>query len=229
MKKIIIKLSRKQWLLWGGLLFLLLFFVFNQDLIKLLLAGDVENIRSFLYKNRSYALIFMALVMLIQNSFTVFPLILVITINVTLFGFLNGFLWSWFTSMLSAVIVFYGARYILQDMIIEKFNPKLLEKVDASGFAYVFQARIFPFVPTSLVNILGGLSTIRVLPYLIATAIGNFLYFFVLALIPAGILKANFNEYIIWVVILAVVLLYYFIKMVRRKRKDALSKIDTLD
>ena len=91
MKKIITKLSRKQWLLWGGLLFLLLFFVFNQELIKLLLDGDVENIRSFLHINRSYALIFMALVMLIQNSFTVFPLILVITINVTLFGFLNGF------------------------------------------------------------------------------------------------------------------------------------------
>lgn len=229
MKKIINKLSRKQWLLWSGYLFLLLFFVLNQDLIKLLLAGDVNNIRTFLHTNMNYAFIFMALVMLIQNSFTVFPLILVITINVTLFGFLNGFLWSWFTSMLSAVIVFYGARYILQDIIIEKFNPKLLEKVDASGFAYVFQARIFPFVPTSLVNILGGLSTIRMLPYIIATALGNFLYFFVLALIPAGILKANFNEYIIWVAILGVVLLYYFIKLVRKKRKDALNKVDTLD
>lgn len=219
MKKIMMKLSRKQWLLWGGLLLLLLFFVFNQDLIKLLIDGDVEKIRSFLHKNMSYALIFMALVMLIQNSFTVFPLILVITINVTLFGFLNGFLWSWFTSILSGIIVFYGARYILQDMIIEKFNPKLLEKVDASGFSYVFQARIFPFVPTSLVNILGGLSTIRMLPFLFATVIGNFLYFFVLALIPAGILRTNFNEYVIWVIILAAVLLYYFIKMLMKKRK----------
>ena len=220
MKEIINKISRKQWLLWGGLLFLLLFFVLNQDLIKLLLDGDVENIRRFLRKNRSYALIFMALVMLIQNSFTVFPLILVITINVALLGFLNGFLWSWFTSILSAIIVFYGARYILQDMIIEKFNPKLLKKIDASGFAYVFQARIFPFVPTSLVNLLGGLSTIRILPYLIATAIGNFLYFFVLALIPAGILSAELDEYIIWVIIVAVVLLYYFIKIVKGKRND---------
>ncbi|MFJ8066903.1 TVP38/TMEM64 family protein [Psychrobacillus sp. NPDC096426] len=220
MKKIIIKLSRKkQWLLWGSVLLLLLFFVLNQDLISLLLDGDVEKIRNFLHKNMSYAFIFMALVMLIQNSFTVFPLILVITINITLFGFWNGFLWSWFTSILSAIIVFYGTRYILQDMIIEKFNARLIEKVDSSGLAYVFQARIFPFVPTSLVNILGGLSTIRILPFSVATAIGNFFYFFVLALIPAGILKANFNEYVIWIIVLAAVLLYYFIKMIRKKRK----------
>ena len=163
----------------------------------------------------------MFLVMVIQNSFTVFPLILVITINLNLFGFINGFLWSWFTSVLASILVFYGVRYIFQGMIIEKFNPKLIEKVDANGFAYVFQARIFPFVPTSLVNILAGLSTIRIMPFTIATAIGNFLYFFALALIPAGIIKADLNEYVVWVIILGAVLLYYLFKLLQKKRKAA--------
>ena len=221
LNKILNKFTIKQWLMWIALLLLLLFFIFNKDLVLLLIDGDVNKIRSFLTDNIVYALFFMFLVMLIQNSLTVFPLILVITINLSLFGFINGFLWSWFTSVLASIIVFYGVRYIFQGMIIEKFNAKLIVKVDANGFAYLFQARLFPFVPTSLVNMLAGLSTIRIMPFTIATAIGNFLYFFALALIPAGIIKADLNEYVVWVIILVAVLLYYLFKLLRKKRKDA--------
>ncbi|KQL37172.1 TVP38/TMEM64 family protein [Psychrobacillus sp. FJAT-21963] len=229
MKTIINKLLKKQWIIWIGLLLLILFFILNKDLISLLLDGDVEGIRSFLNKNLGFALFFLFIVMLIQNSFTVFPLVLVITINITLFGFMKGFLWSWFTSVVASVIVYCSVRYIFQDIIMKKFNPKLIEKVDANGFTYVFQARIFPFVPTSIINILAGLSTIRLFPYLLATSIGNFLYFFVLALIPAGILSAEWDEYVIWIVIIAAIALYYFIKIVRNKRKAVSLEKDNID
>ena len=222
MKKIK-KVTRIQWLIMSGLLLLIVFFLLNEDLIKLLLNGDVETLRTFLNKNMGYALFFMALVMLIQNSFTVFPLILVITINITIFGPINGFLWSWLTSVFASVIVFYCVRYIFQSMIINKFNAKLIEKVDKNGFAYVFQARLFPFVPTSLVNILAGLSTIRIVPFTIATAIGNFLYFFVLALIPIGILSSEMDTYVIIVIIFATALLYYLYKFIFNKKKSIIK------
>lgn len=221
MKVFFKKITWKQWLICIGLLILVLFFIFNKDLITLLLDGDIDEIRHFLTKNLAYAFLFMLFIMVIQNSFTVFPLILVISINISLFGFINGFLWSWITSIVASIIVFYGVRYIFQGIIIKKVNTKLIGKVNANGFSYVFQARIFPFVPTSLVNILAGLSTIRIAPFTIATAFGNFLYFFVLSLIPAGILKADLNEYVIWFMILAAVLLYYLIKFLRNKRKSA--------
>lgn len=219
MKKKKTTLSKKQWILIGGFLFLIFFFSINQDLISILLDGDVDKAKTFLDKNIAYALFFMALVMVIQNSFTVFPLILVITINIALFGFVNGFLWSWFTSVLASIIVFYGVRYIFQSMIIHKFDAKIIEKVDANGFAYVFQARLFPFVPTSLVNILAGLSTIRILPFTIATTFGNFIYFFILALIPAGILSSDLDEYLILSIIFVTIALYYVIKLIKHKRK----------
>ena len=220
MKKVM-KFIKKQWLIWMGLLLLLLFLISNQDLITALLNRDVETIRFFLDNHLWYAFLFMFIIMVIQNSFTVFPLILVITINLTLFGFINGFLWSWFSSVIASIVVFYGVRYIFQGLIIEKFNPKLISKIEANGFAYVFQARIFPFVPTSLVNILGGLSTIRIFPFVLATSIGNFIYFFLLALIPAGLLSINLSEFEIWVLILSAIVLYYLIKLVRGKRKRA--------
>lgn len=227
MKKKKINFSQKQWVLIGGFLFLILFFLFNQDLISILLSGDVDKAKIFLDKNMGYALFFMALVMIIQNSFTVFPLILVITINIALFGFVNGFLWSWFTSVIASIIVFYGVRYIFQSMIIHKFNTKIIEKVDANGFTYVFQARLFPFVPTSLVNILSGLSTIRIIPFTVATAIGNLIYFFVLALIPAGILSTDLDEYLILIIIFVTIFLYYVVKLIKHKRKPISKKEHT--
>lgn len=223
MIKPINKLTKKQWFIGSGLLLLILFFLLNKDLITLLLNGDIEEIDIFLTKNMWYAFFFLFIIMLIQNSFTIFPLILVMTINISLFGFVNGFLWSWFTSVIASLIVFYCARYIFQKIIVEKINPNLLKKIDANGFSYVFQARIFPFVPTSLVNLLAGISTIRIFPFLFATALGNFLYFFVLGLIPAGILSADWNEYTIWIIIVVAVILYYLIKVGLNKRKSSTS------
>lgn len=222
------KLTQKQWLIWIGLILFALFFFLNKELVTLLWEGKIDEVRNYLDKNEGYALFFLFLVMLIQNSFTVFPLILVITINITIFGFINGFLWSWITSVVASFIVYYCARYIFQEIIIEKLNKKLIKKIDTNGFAYVFQARIFPFVPTSIVNILAGVSTIKIIPFIIATSIGNFLYFFVLALIPAGILSGKWNTYVIWIVIFAVILFYYVIQY-RLKKKNTVATDEELD
>ena len=211
--------THKNGLIWGGLLVLLVFLILNRQIIMLLVNRDVVAIEAFLDNNLLYAYLFLLAIMIIQNSFTVFPLILVITINISLFGFTNGFLWSWISSVIASVIVFYGVRYLFQARLLGKFKPQLLEKVDANGFAYVFQARIFPLVPTSLINILAGLSTVRFWPFLFATAIGNFIYFFILSLIPAGIFSSQFNETIIWIVLVSAVLLYYLIKLVLKRRK----------
>ncbi|SFQ33256.1 Uncharacterized membrane protein YdjX, TVP38/TMEM64 family, SNARE-associated domain [Psychrobacillus psychrotolerans] len=226
MKNKIQHLTKRQWIIWGALLLVSVFVLLNKDIVTSLLQGDIDEVQLFLERNIGYALFFMALVMIIQNSFTIFPLILVITINITLFGFINGFLWSWFTSIIASVIVLYGVRYVFQEIIIEKFNKGLIDKVDANGFAYVLQGRLFPFIPTSLINILSGLSTIRVIPFTIATAIGNFLYFFVLALIPAGILSSDVDEYVIFGVIFATILIYYLVKYLKHHKKKEKEKTE---
>jgi len=219
MKEAINKLTHKNWLVWGGLLLLLIFLVLNRQIITLLVNRDVEAIQDFLDDNLLYAYMFMLVIMILQNSFTVFPLLLVITINITLFGFIDGFLWSWISSVIAAIFVFYAVRYLFQERLIEKFKPELLEQIKANGFAYVFQARIFPLVPTSLVNILAGLSTVRFWPFILATTIGNFIYFFILSLIPAGLVSEEINETLIWVILVSAILAYYLFKLVRKKRK----------
>ncbi|MGN1386526.1 MAG: TVP38/TMEM64 family protein [Bacillus sp. (in: firmicutes)] len=198
----------------------LLCFLRDSPLFNAVLDGNIQKVRSLLKGNMLYAYLFMLLIMIIQNSFTVIPLILVITINLTLFGFWQGFLWSWFTSVVAAYIICVSVRYIFKNRVIKRFNPAHIEKMEKNGFKYVFQARVFPFVPTSLINILAGLSTIRYKSFLLATAIGNFVYFFVLALIPAGLLSADINLYVLAILVMFAFGIYYVIKRIYLGHKN---------
>lgn len=192
----------------------------DSPLFNAVLDGNVRYIRSILEGNMLYAYLFMLLIMIIQNSFTIIPLILVITINLALFGFLQGFLWSWFTSVAAAYIICVCVRFIFKNKVIKCFNPEHIEKIEQNAFKYVFQARVFPFVPTSFINILAGLSSVHYKPFVFATALGNFIYFFVLALIPAGLLSADINLYMLAVLVIFIFGLYYVFKRIYKGHKN---------
>jgi uncharacterized membrane protein YdjX (TVP38/TMEM64 family) len=196
-----------------------LLYAFTKDILPLFFAGDLEGIRSSLKGNEAYTYLFMLLIMVIQNTFTLIPLLLVITVNITIFGFVDGFIWSWLTSIFGAIVIYLGVKYLFQNWLTQKFNPDLVARLEREGFAYVFQARIFPFVPTSLVNILAGLGSIRFNHFLFATIFGNFIYFFVLALIPAGLLSADVDEYVLGILVLLFFALFFGFKKVYNKKK----------
>ena len=67
--------------------------VFRSDWFHLMTSGQIDTM---INENIFFILSITLLIMSIQNIFTVIPLILVLTVNYTLFGFLYGFLWSWF-------------------------------------------------------------------------------------------------------------------------------------
>lgn len=197
------------------------FWNLNQPLIQLMLSGEAEHITTLLDENITYAYLFMFMMMVVQNSFTIIPLLLVISINIGLFGFWNGFLWSWVTSILAAILIYICVKFLFQSTLSKKFNPELMEKVEREGFAYVFRGRIFPFVPTSLVNILAGLSTITFKHFLLGTIYGNFLYFFILSLIPAGLFSLKADAYVAGIFFVILFTLFYVFKKVYNKiRKD---------
>lgn len=209
---------------WRNVVFVLVIlgvFIFlrNTTLFEEILEGDLQKIKTFVGNNRFSILLFSTLVMIIQNTFTIIPLLVVITINITFFGFLLGFLWSWLTSILAAIIIFFLVRYLFQSWLLGKVDEKLVKKVENKGFLYVFEARVFPFVPTSLVNILAGVSSIKFSSFLLGTLFGNFIYFFVLALIPVGFLSSTVNEYIVGGILLLFLTFYYVYNKKRAKRK----------
>ncbi|MDQ7860387.1 VTT domain-containing protein [Peribacillus frigoritolerans] len=55
---------------------------------------------------------------------------------------------------------FYAARNWFQELLLKKIGEKWQESVVEHGFMYVFTGRIFPLIPTSLINLAAGVSTV---------------------------------------------------------------------
>lgn len=204
--------------------------IFHTKLFDSIRHGDIKSVETFLDRNVYYSLFLTLVIMIIQNTFTIIPILLVITMNITLYGFLFGFLWSWVSSVIAATLVFFAIRYCFQDWVLRKTDPKLIMKMEQRGFMYVFQGRVFPFVPTSIINIIAGVSSIPFHSFILATMIGNFLYFFVLSLLSVGILSVNLNEYFFLIFIFLTIFIFYIFQRITKGRKQQkLLEADSLD
>jgi uncharacterized membrane protein YdjX (TVP38/TMEM64 family) len=93
------------------------------------------------------------------------------------FGLVRGVLIVWISATIAAGVAFLIARYLARHRV-EKFarNNEKFEAVDRaiakSGWKVVLMLRISPILPYTIANYLYGLTAIRFVPYMIATAIG---------------------------------------------------------
>ncbi|OIJ14561.1 hypothetical protein BKP35_06520 [Anaerobacillus arseniciselenatis] len=198
--------------LFGFLITISIVVVQRLDIFTLVMNGDLDAIRLLLNENIVYILFITLMMMILQNTFTIIPLIILITLNIMLFGFFYGVIWSWVTSIIGGVSVFIATRYFFQDVLLRRINVALKEKVEENGFLFVFIGRIFPFVPTSLINIVSGVSSIKLKHFFIATTVGNLIYFFMLGLIPMGIVTLEMDYYILGILSVIIIGAYYFYK-----------------
>ncbi|CAH0159911.1 TVP38/TMEM64 family inner membrane protein YdjZ [Peribacillus simplex] len=204
-----------------GLLVIAIFIYSNAELFTLVWKSDLDSVIGILKENLLLTFIVTFVLMFVQNSFTIIPLILLLTINVTIFGFIYGYLWSWFTSVVASGFIFYAVRNWFQELLLKKIGEKWQETVVEHGFMYVFTGRIFPLIPTSLINLAAGVSTVTFKDFLLGTALGNLIYFFFLSLIPYGLLSVEMNQYTL--VALALLTLLFFIIYKRAKKKKKLT------
>lgn len=196
-----------------------IFSIIDSELYTLIQQKDPDNIIQFFGENIYYTLLMTFIMMLIQNTFTIIPIVLVVSINIALFGFVYGFLWSWLTSIISASFLFIHIRSTFQEWLLKKINPKYLNIEREMGFIYILQGRIIPFIPASFINIAAGLSTISFRSYFLGTSIGNFIYFFVISLIPAGLLAGNSDLLALGIIAITIFFFIYFYRSIRKRGK----------
>ena len=185
----------------------------------ILLYADLQHIRDFTEDNLALSMLVMLLIMTVQNLFTVIPLILVLSINISLFDPLYGFLWSWVTSLAAATVAFYSVRLWLQQTVNARLNRKWVDKIEKSGFLYVLIGRLIPVMPSSLINIASGVSSVKYTHFIVSTAIGNLLYFFLLSLVINGLIP-NILDLGGYAVIAVAVVGIAAVAIVKRKKRS---------
>lgn len=204
------------------------YFSFKSDTMSVLLSGDTDAVKGLSHGSLFLILILTLLLMTVQNLFTIIPLILLISINVSLFGFTGGYLWSWLGSVAGAVVSFYMTRYGFQNFFSKYVNEKWERKIEENGFWFVFFGRVMPFIPTSVVNIAAGISSVRFLKFFYATALGNLIYFFFLSAISLGILSIPWENGI-YAGIAALALIIFFVIKKRKHGDGSLVSLSTSD
>lgn len=198
-----------------AVLFLIVMFT-QTDAFKHLLNGEFSDV--FSSDNMWVLIPVTMLLMIVQNLFTVIPFVLLISLNIILYGFTLGYIWSVVTSLVGATVCFYAVRFWFQSMLMSKVSEAMQERVERSGFVYVFLARIIPFVPTSLINIAAGVSTMPFPQFFISTLFGNIIYIFVLGLIAYGVMNIEAQFYI-YIAVALVFIALYATYMRRKKRR----------
>lgn len=92
-----------------------------------------------------------------------------------LFGLLWGTLIVSFAATLGATLAFLMARFVLRDTLQQRFNPaleKINQGIARNGGFYLFTLRLVPLFPFSLINLLMGLTQMRVWTYMWVSQVG---------------------------------------------------------
>jgi len=153
-----------------------------------------------------------------EAFFPFLPLFVFVTANANAFGLWIGFILSWVGATSGAMMVFYLARIYGKKRALGFVHKhpavqKAMLWIDRHGFGPLFLLLCFPFTPSALVNIVGGLSDISPKQYMLAVLSGKMVMIFTISFIN----KINLPKMRGFIILYTNICSYFHI------RKDAIS------
>jgi uncharacterized membrane protein YdjX (TVP38/TMEM64 family) len=137
-----------------------------------------ENILKLLEQYRDLGFLPGILLPMLESFIPILPLFLFVAGNAAAYGFWLGFIYSWIGVCLGSAIVFllvrkYGQKRFLNFLNRHTNTTRMLNWVERHGFGMLFLIYCFPFTPSALVNVVGGLSRINKKTFFLALALGK--------------------------------------------------------
>ncbi|CAM3741880.1 TVP38/TMEM64 family protein [Alkalicoccus chagannorensis] len=197
-----------------------IFLLTQWDVISELRSENVSYLLEELLPSYGYVLLFLTIPLLIaQNIFTVFPVIIVILFHFIAFGPIEGFLYSWAGTAAGSMVCFFLGRSWLENWALQFWEKqegrwkRAAETMSAHGVLSMIVLRSIPVMPSNLISIGAALSPMTVRIYTAGTILGNMSMIFVLALLVSPVWSSSIQELLIFSaafgVFLMMLLLYY--------------------
>ena len=92
-----------------------------------------------------------------------------------MFGFWTGFVVVSFASTIGATLACFVARFLLRDWVQNKFGEKLTainRGIEKEGAFYLFSLRLVPIFPFFVINLVMGLTTMKLLTFYWVSQLG---------------------------------------------------------
>lgn len=108
---------------------------------------------------------------IIEAFFPILPLVLFVTINVTVFGLFWGYIFSWIGNCIGSFLLFLlirkiGGKKIEKKISASKYNGAL-EKIKTRNYSLLFFLYCFPFTPSFLISSASALANMSVSLFLL--------------------------------------------------------------
>lgn len=147
------------------------------SIFKMFASGDFKVLRTFVESYGPYAVLVSFLLMILQSIAAPLPAFLITFANANLFGWWQGAILSWVSSMVGAAICFFIARILGRD-VVEKLTSKTgIKQIDnffkKHGRMSILIARLLPFISFDIVSYAAGLTSMSFGSFIVATGIGQ--------------------------------------------------------
>ena len=139
------------------------------------LKANRDSLLAFTQDHYVPAVVLFILVYILQTSFSLPGATIMTLAGGFLFGSLWGPLYVNIGATTGATLAFLAARYLFHQWVERKFGDRLGPIQDGfakNAFSYLLTLRLIPFFPFFLVNLLSGLTRVKVGTYVVATAVG---------------------------------------------------------
>ncbi|MGL5122970.1 MAG: TVP38/TMEM64 family protein [Fusobacteriaceae bacterium] len=180
-----------------------------------------EKIKIFISSHGKYAVLISFLLMIFQSVVAPLPAFLITFANATLFGWWQGAILSWFSSLAGASLCFYIARLLGRKTVEKLTGASPIKKIDIFfskyGSSTILLCRLMPFISFDVVSYAAGLTSLNFLSFFIATGLGQLpatiIYSYVGGMLTGGIKTAVTGLFILF----SLTIIIYMLKKIFRK------------
>lgn len=163
---------------------MILLYIFNpvvnekiNNIIKILSSADINKVVNYIKSFGPYAAIISFLLMVFQSLLAPIPAFLITFANAMIFGWWQGAILSWTSSMVGAAICFYIARIFGRDVVLKFTSNSALNQIEnyfkKYGSKTILICRLLPFVSFDIVSYFAGLTPMSFVSFFLATGIGQ--------------------------------------------------------
>ncbi|WP_102347415.1 TVP38/TMEM64 family protein [Bacillus sp. Marseille-P3661] len=175
----------------------------------------IENILHLLNDYAALGPIPGILLPMLEAFIPILPLFLFVMANAAAFGLWKGFLLSWIGATLGALLVFFitrrlGQRRFFRFLAKHAQVRKLMNWVERHGFGFLFLLLCFPFSPSSVINIVAGLSRVSIYQFMLAVLLGKLIMIFTISFIGYDV-RSLIEEPLKTVIVLILIFLLWII------------------
>ncbi|MFM2093024.1 MAG: family inner membrane protein YdjZ [Planctomycetota bacterium] len=151
-------------------------FVLFRDTLSLNQIAERETLLRDWIEQRPIESGLIAFVLYVAVAALAIPLATVLSLTYAwLFGFTTSLLLVSFASTLGACLSFLASRYLIADWVrarFPRFVTPLVEAIERDGALYLFTLRLVPYVPFFVINLVMGLTGMRLRTFWLVSQLG---------------------------------------------------------